>query len=596
MNRTRVVVVVAVALVAAGGVAAAAQVARSGPSAVEHVYPEPGSIAAAPGTSITVRGISAKKIGTLTVKGSQTGTHAGSLALSRDGDGATFTPKAPFKEGEKVTVRTNAKVAGASHKAYSFTVAHHAEPAAAKTLPTPPASGPYRTRPEMDPPAVKVDTTGVAFNGLLASAPDEGASGLLLSDQTGQPVWFKPATPGHTVGDLHVATFHGKQVLVYFDGTEGFGPGNYRGSWHILNSAYQQIATMSAGNGASADLHDILLRSDGTAIVESYDPVVMDMRKYGGKARATVLDCEIQQIDVATGDVLFEWHSLDHLAPSESYADLTGSVVDYFHANTLAADPQHPNNIIVSARHLSQVFSLSLKTGKIGWRVGGKHPTLHLAKGAVDTVPVGGKQIPFSYQHDARIQSDGTLTVYDNGNQRKPGFSRMASFTLDLGKHTVTENNGAEIRHKPDLYGDATGDARKLPNGDTFISWGTTGHATEYDADKHVVAEITTSQTYRMFNADWHGAPVTRPSVATAVNADSQTTVYVSWNGATDVASWQVVSGPDATHLKPVTTAKRDGFETAIALPGDANYVQVQALNASGTVIGTSISTQILRP
>jgi hypothetical protein len=591
-------VVVAVALVAAGGVAAVAKVGQSGPSSVAHAYPEPGSIAASPGTSITLRGVPATNVGTIGVAGSKSGQHAGSLTLSRDGDGATFTPRTPFQEGEKVAVRTSTKIAGASNGKFSFTVAHHAAPAAVPASATQPTSGPYRTRPEMDPPPVTVDAKGTMFNGLLASAPDEGASGLLLSDTTGQPVWFKPAEPGHTVGDLHVATYRGKQVLVYFDGTSGFGAGNYRGSWHILNTSYEQIATVSAGNGASADLHDILLRSDGTAVVESYDPVIMNMSKYGGKSKATVLDCEIQQIDVATGEVLFEWHSLDHLSPSESYADLTGSVVDYFHANTIAADPQHPGNIIVSARHLSQVFSLSLKTGRIGWRVGGKHPTLKLTKGAIDTVSVGGQTLPFSYQHDARIQPDGTLTVYDNGNQRHPGFSRAPTFTLNLKKHTVTEDNAAELRHQPDLYGDATGDAQRLPNGDVLVSWGTTGKATEYNAKKQVVAEITTSQTYRMLAAAWHATPTTRPALSVSVGSPSRADVYTSWNGATDVADWRILAGTDAKHLHPVATAKRSGFETAISIPIDSttNYVQVQARSGTGAVLGTSITTQVLRP
>jgi hypothetical protein len=599
MKRSHVVVIAAVILAAGVVSGVVVQATHSNAATIGHAFPEPGSIAASPQTAITVRGISAKQVGHVAVTGAVSGKHTGKLSASRDGDGATFTPDTPFQAGEKVTVHTDGKVSGAHKGTFAFTVAHLAKPATAPSTPGKTTTSSYHSAPDLNPPALSVKNNGTVFNGLLASAPDEGADGLLLSDESGQPVWFQPAAPGHVVGDLHVATYKGKQVLVYFDGTEGFGAGNYRGSWHMLNSSYQQIATISAGNGAKADLHDILLRKDGTAVVEAYDPVVMDMRKYGGKKRATVLDCEIQQIDIASGAVLFEWHSLDHLRPAESYADLTGSVVDYFHANTLAADPRHPNNVIVSSRHLSQVFSLNVKTGKIGWRVGGKHPTLTLTKGAVDTLDVNGQQLPFSYQHDARLQADGTLTVYDNGNQRSPHpFSRAASFTLDLRAHTVTENNGRELRHKPDLYGDATGDFEHLPNGDTFVSWGTTGKATEYNGKGQPVSEITTPMTYRMLKAPWHATPKTRPALATAMRSDSRATVYASWNGATEVASWQVLAGSSSDNLRVVATARRSGFETAITLPAAAStgYVRIRAVNAAGTALKDSATTRIVQP
>ncbi|HEX8714345.1 MAG TPA: hypothetical protein VF706_02160, partial [Solirubrobacteraceae bacterium] len=66
--------------------------------------------------------------------------------------------------------------------------------------------------------------------------------------------------------------------------------------------------------------------------------------------------------------------------------------------------------------------------------------------------------------------------------------------------------------------------------------------------------------------------------------------VYASWNGATEVASWRVLAGPSPTSLAPVAGAARSGFETALAAPSLASraYVQVQALDARGTVIGAS--------
>ncbi|HEX3815331.1 MAG TPA: arylsulfotransferase family protein [Mycobacteriales bacterium] len=443
----------------------------------------------------------------------------------------------------------------------------------------------YHSRPDLRPPTLTVRRTAPSDPGLLLSTPQSGRSGLLISDDAGQPVWFKPAGKGRTVGNLRVDTYRGKKVLAYFDGV---GSGYYRGEWHLLDTSYRQIATIAAGDGAQADIHDLLLRPDGTAIIECYTPVTRDLSAEGGSAHTTVLDSEIQQIDVATGKVLFDWHSLDHLPVTESYANLKRSPVDYMHTNTLAADPGNPDNVIVSARHLSQVFALNLKTGKIGWRVGGKHPTLKLTKGAVDPAPVGGQQLPFSFQHDAIVQPDGTLTVFDNGNQRKPPYSRAASFTLDPAAHTVTEINSAAIRHSPDIYGGAHGSTQKLPGGHTLVSWGTTGRATEYDSRNHPVEEITSTDSYRLLRQPWQATPSGLPAVVAGASAPGKATAYVSWNGATDVTTWQVLAGSTAQTLHTVATVQRAGFETAIAIPANSAYVSVRAKNVHGTTIGTS--------
>jgi hypothetical protein len=65
-------------------------------------------------------------------------------------------------------------------------------------------------------------------------------------------------------------------------------------------------------------------------------------------------------------------------------------------------------------------------------------------------------------------------------------------------------------------------------------------------------------------------------------------TLYVSWNGATDVESWQVLAGPTPNQLKPIGSAPRRGFETTIAMRTAEPYVAVQAKSASRRVLGTT--------
>jgi hypothetical protein len=64
--------------------------------------------------------------------------------------------------------------------------------------------------------------------------------------------------------------------------------------------------------------------------------------------------------------------------------------------------------------------------------------------------------------------------------------------------------------------------------------------------------------------------------------------VYASWNGATQVAAWKILGGPDAATLRPVASSARAGFETAIPAPPGEREFEVQALDASGRVLGTS--------
>jgi hypothetical protein len=157
---------------------------------------------------------------------------------------------------------------------------------------------------------------------------------------------------------------------------------------------------------------------------------------------------------------------------------------------------------------------------------------------------------------------------------------------LNFATHTVTEINSESIRHKPDIYGKAHGSTQDLPGGHTLISWGTTGRATEYNSHNQPVMEITSTDSYRLLRQVWHATPPTAPALS-ASNSAGHTTVYVSWNGATDVATWQVLAGKSSATMRPVAVATRAGFETAIRIP-TASEVQVRARDAAGKILGTS--------
>lgn len=228
-----------------------------------------------------------------------------------------------------------------------------------------------------------------------------------------------------------------------------FGSAHFSGQWHVLDTSYREIATIDAGKGTPSDLHDIALRTDGTAMVESYVSVPTDLSASGGKKSAAVLEAQIQRIKVSDGAVLFSWRSLKDFPLTDSYLSLTDTV-DYIHVNALSNEPNYSDAVLVSARNISQVFKLNIKTGAVEWKVG--------------------------------------------------------AFRVNPGAGTVTEINDAELRHEPDLYGDIQGDTQLLDHGNTLVYFAghqPTGHATEFDADGTVVQEITAPQSYRVLKYEW---------------------------------------------------------------------------------------------
>ena len=107
-----------------------------------------------------------------------------------------------------------------------------------------------------------------------------------------------------------------------------------------------------------------------------------------------------QELDVETGELLFEWRSLDHnlTSPMTSYigpgsTDTSGdgqspaTPWDYFHINTV--DKNRDGDYLVSARHTLAVYKLSGKDGRILWTLQGADSTFRL------------DGFNFSSQHDA---------------------------------------------------------------------------------------------------------------------------------------------------------------------------------------------------
>jgi hypothetical protein len=439
----------------------------------------------------------------------------------------------------------------------------------------------FVTRPDLQPPPIRVlraahDTAP----GYLFAAPKKQVkqAGPLILDDAGNVVWFMPLDT-HGVTDFKVQTYQGRPVLTWWRGQTAKGVGN--GRYVIADASYRVIADVRAGNGLSGDIHEFLITPRNTALFTVYRAIHRDLSALGGPKDELVNEGVIQEVDIATGKVLFEWHSAPQVPLSDSYEPIPKDpkeTWDYFHENAIEELPN--GNLLLSARHTHAVYEIRKSDGKIVWRLGGKHSDFALGAG-----------MDFSWQHDIRFHGDGVYSLFDNHASR-PGEadeSRAIVFKLDTDAMKATLLRRYE--HTPKLLSTSQGNAELLPNGDVLVGWGSNAVATEYGADGTVKLDLEIVgkkvDSYRWFRLPWVGRPV-EPPVAVARRAGTRATVYVSWNGATEVRSWRV-SGDGVV----LATAPKDGFETAISVPGGHAAYAVDALDADGNVIGASALARV---
>jgi hypothetical protein len=436
--------------------------------------------------------------------------------------------------------------------------------------------GSFASRPDLKPPTVVVEKkTGDASPGYVFFGPKKKVKqeGPMIVDDDGHVVWFSPQK--HGVTDFRVQQYQGKPVLTYWIGVSKFGIGH--GSYVILNDQYKQIASVHAvGEKLTGDEHEFQLTPQGTALITIYNPVPGDTSVAGGPKKGLVLDSIFQEIDVATGKLVFEWHSVGHVGLDESYwkykkAKGKWPPYDYFHINSI--EKEADGSYLISARNTHALYMIDGKTGAVRWRLGGKKSSFTMGKGTV-----------FNWQHDARSHEDGTISVFDDGAFPKvEDHSRALILKADAAAKTVTL---VKAYVSPDkLLAKHQGGMQILPDRHVFVGWGSEPYFTEFAADGSVVFDAhfgKNQDSYRAYRFEWAGHPADKPTLVLKGGK-----AYVSWNGATEVAKWRLVDDSG----KELATADKHDFETALKLPGNAGTVTAQALDAGGNVLGTSLGT-----
>lgn len=434
--------------------------------------------------------------------------------------------------------------------------------------------------------------------------------GPVIMDGRGNMVWRADDRFGDAEGitDFKVQMFNGKPHLTFWAGTNGahhrFGYGvNY-----VLDETYQIVKIVTAvetrGHSLRADLHEFHITPDNTGLMSVYYPQPIDLSPVGGPVDGWVLDSIFQEVDLNTGELIFEWRASEHIPVETTMRSFVGSDLgytpdtgfDYFHINSV--DKDHLGNYIISARHTHTVTCISPE-GETLWVLGGKH---NMFKDLSD-----GRATDFTWQHHARWHGTNTLSLFDNAKSTNGGNKYMGDHSRGLILELDTEAMTAKLVHdyydpKHPKLAESQGSMQIMDNGKVIVDYGFFPALTEFSPEGEVICDIRLAPwliwqagmvtSYRGFKTDkWVGKPWYAPEV---VLRPSESVLYVSWNGATEVDRW-VLQGADWEGVgrdvyEDLDIQTKDGFESRFDLSGDyPQYVRIAALDKNGEVLKHTI-------
>ena len=458
----------------------------------------------------------------------------------------------------------------------------------------------------MTPSTVTITTPARAgaAGGDLFLAPYQGlgAPGPMIAEQNGALVWFHPLPRDDSATNFQVQTYEGKPALTWWQGRiikVGFGEGEDV----IYNSSYQQVATVRAGNGYRADLHEILLTPQGTAWIDAFDPIHMNLSSVHGSAHGILLDSIIEEVDIKTGLVMWEWHALGHI-PLQRLAQprlLRGIPVGLrAHQLDLAGGagsnpgeagsnpPGEPGNVMLSARNTWTLYDVNMHTGGYNWLLGdGGHSSFKLGPG-----------VRFYWQHDAEFQPGGLISLFNNASD--PPKQKESSGLLlrpNLSNHTVTLVKRF-VNPSKTLLASSQGNTLSLPGGDWLLGYGGLPNFTEFNSSGHVLLDGTLGKNVQDFrtylSSEWSGQPTTAPAIAVQAAArrrDGRGELERRHRRRLLAGARRQLAGKPRRAL---TTVARHGFQTTIPVSaGAGTYVAARALGASGQTLGTSTAQPI---
>lgn len=265
-------------------------------------------------------------------------------------------------------------------------------------------------------------------------------------------------------------------------------PNNASRSVHyLMDNNLNYIDSFRIRNNVVVSPHDFLFLPNGHKVLISHNPEYIDLSSntYQGDPNALITNSYLHEYD-QDGNLVFQWNSRDHVDIGETFFDVKSSTFSFSHINSV--DMDRDGNFIVSMRGISQIAKINRSTGDFVWRIGGKKNQFKFINENSNNAIAY-----FSMQHDARRHNNGNISLFDNGIQHDPNYSRAVEYKIDEVNKTV--ELVWDYIHNPSIYGFAMGSVKYLNNGGKVVGWGTGGEAggytiTEIDANNNQVYDI----------------------------------------------------------------------------------------------------------
>ena len=358
------------------------------------------------------------------------------------------------------------------------------------------------------PPPVSILTSQPGFGqGDIFITPTgdstDYANGPEILDSHGNVVWFHAIPQGQTAADFRVQRLYGQPVLTWWQGTNLGGLSD--GTDYIYNTHYQQIAALKAGNGLTTDGHEFLITPWNTALILSYNLGTADLTSIGGPAEQSVINGTVQELDISTGRVLFQWNSQDHVPYGQSEQPLPASPStpwDWFHINAVHLDTS--GNLLVDARDTWTTYDVDPRTGGIVWQLGGKDSSFTVQAAPGQSLDSAGEI--FAWQHDPEALGNGYYTFFDNESSGTPLLPYSRAITVKLNPWTHVATLIASDDQPEGLSAPSQGNAQTTRSGDLFVGWGALPYFSEFDQSGRLIfnAEFPAGvNTYRAYLLPW---------------------------------------------------------------------------------------------
>lgn len=470
----------------------------------------------------------------------------------------------------------------------------------------------------------------------------------MILDVNGSLVWAATKKYGQ-VYNLQVQSYKGQSYLTFWAGDDTVG-GHGVGTHYMLDQQYREQYRIKAANGLGADLHAFTITANDTALISIYDKKFADVESIPGYHRkGWIWDSVFQELDLQTGEAIFEWRASDHIDVSKSYHPIgemeESDPRDVYHINSVRKDTL--GNFLVSSRYLRAVLYIDGITGKVLWQLGGKDNSFHdLSNGTATT---------FLGQHDADI-----FEREDKHNHaKKTHFITFFNNNADWDNTTDIQSKGARIEISLDdmtarldlslstsnststtrpILSSSQGSYQTLPNGHIVLGYGFNAAMAEFSETGELLCSMLFQpssrfdtgdvQSYRNLRFNWTGFPRdTKPSLvgefdgsssssSSSSSSEGDVKLYMSWNGATEVSKW-LLEGfennnneeeeketterrkrPSRTNhsknsVEKISLVAKEGFETISRISSKAishktRFVRVAALDRDDNVLGTS--------